>query len=183
MSKPLAPIGEPYPKDISDILNNYPKVEGELLELFRTFANSKRFLLKGVPNLLDKDSPLPLRIRELVIMRITANLGCEYEWGVHVAIFSQSIGLSQQQISDICAASFTPEFWSTEESCLLGVIDQLCVTGTIDDNSLADFDNYWTVEQRLEIFALCGTYHTVSYVANVAKLKPERFSAQFPQIS
>jgi len=28
--------------------------------------------------------------------------------------------------------------------------------------------------------ALCGNYHTVSFMANVSKLKRESFTAQFP---
>lgn len=52
-----------------------------LLQLFRVFANSPRFLKKGALNLLDKDSPLTLRQREIVILRVCANNDCEYEWG------------------------------------------------------------------------------------------------------
>ncbi|MDF1722500.1 MAG: hypothetical protein P1U65_17645, partial [Minwuia sp.] len=34
---------------------------------------------------------------------------------------------------------------------------------------------------QLEVMALCGTYHTISQVANVAQLPPEAFAARFPQ--
>lgn len=67
MSNKLSPIEQPYPSEVAGILAAYPQQDGYILSLFRTFANSLRFLKKGVPNLLDKESPLPLRIREIVI--------------------------------------------------------------------------------------------------------------------
>ena len=59
-------------------------------------------------------------------------------------------------------------------------IDELCVAGSISDETLAHFQKDWTVEQQLEILALCGTYHTVSFVANTARLPNEAFAATFP---
>ena len=70
MTTQLTPITEPYPEDVAKVLVGYPQQGGYILALFRVFANSLRFMKKGVPNLLDKDSPLPLRIREIVILRV-----------------------------------------------------------------------------------------------------------------
>ena len=40
-------------------------------------------------SLLDR-GPLSLREREIVIDRTCALTGCEYEWGVHVALFAKA---------------------------------------------------------------------------------------------
>jgi alkylhydroperoxidase family enzyme len=150
------------------------------LTLFRTFANSVRFLQKGVPNLLDKASPLTLRIREIVILRVTANNNCEYEWGVHISVFSAAAKLTDDQIAATRNSEIDHSLWSSQEVTLLTVIDQLCATGKPSDKTLTAFQNDWTVEQQLEILALCGTYHTVSFVANTARLANESFAASFP---
>ena len=42
--------------------------------------------------------PLSLREREIVIDRTCALTGCEYEWGVHVAIFAGAAELTEEQI-------------------------------------------------------------------------------------
>ena len=60
MSNRLSPLEPPFAPEIDTLLARYPRQEGYLLTLFRTFANSARFLQRGVPNLLDKDSPLAL---------------------------------------------------------------------------------------------------------------------------
>ncbi|WP_421854417.1 carboxymuconolactone decarboxylase family protein [Novosphingobium sp.] len=180
MANQLAPLFEPYPSEVAAILAGYPQQDGYILTLFRTFANSLRFLRKGVPNLLDRESPLPLRFREIVILRTTANRACEYEWGVHVSIFTKAARFSPEQIAATTSAAIDPALWNETEARLLDVIDALCCKGRLDDALHAGFIADWTKEQQLEIFALCGAYHTVSFVANAARLPGEPFGARFP---
>lgn len=181
MANPLAPIEAPFPEDVSQVLQTYPQQDGYILSLFRTFANSLRFLKKGVPNLLDRDSPIDLRTREIVILRTTANRNCEYEWGVHVAIFAQAAKLTDTQVNatridfDNC--------WSKDERALIEAIDQLCSTGDLTESARSAFQSRWTKEQQLEILALIGTYSTISFVANVARLPAEFFAVRFPSAS
>lgn len=179
MPEYLQPIKEPYSKEIAEILSGYPQSDGYILSLFRVFANSVRFLRKGVLNLLDTDSPVSLRVREIVILRVTANRCCEYEWGVHVSIFAQQAGFSDAQIHATHAAGPEAEVWSIEEGLLIRVVDELCVSGSLKDDTARAFATTWTAAQQLEILALCGNYHTVSFVANVARLEGEEFAARF----
>jgi alkylhydroperoxidase family enzyme len=176
----LRPLVEPYAAEVAAALAQYPTQNGYLLSLFRTFANSLRFLRKGVPNLLDKASPLALRLREITILRVTARLGCEYEWGVHVAIFASAARLDAAQVAATCAAAVEPRLWTATEAMLIAAIDQLCDQGRMDEATRAAFATAFSLEQQLEILALCGAYHTVSYVANLAHLPPEPFAARFP---
>ena len=178
MTNALTPLEEPFSAQVNAALARYPRQNGYLLTLFRTFANSVRFLEKCVPNLLDKESPLDLRTREIIILRVTANRNCEYEWGVHVAIFSNAARLSDDQITATRASN--ADCWSPKERRLISAIDQLCEQGTVDDAALATLQADWTKEEQLEIIALCGTYSTISMVANVARLQPENFAATFP---
>lgn len=180
MTNRLSPITEPFQSDVAAALAAYPQQDGYILGLFLTFANSLRFLKKGVPNLLDRESPLSLRIRELVILRITANNNCEYEWGVHVSIFAATAKFSQAQIEATRSVRVDPDLWSEPEACLLKAIDSLCATGRIEDDVITQFESDWRKEQQLEIFALCGACHTISFVANSARLPNEPFGALFP---
>lgn len=180
MANALRPIAEPYPEAVAAALARYPQQDGYILTLFRTFANSLRFLQKGVPNLLDNESPLPLRIREIVILRVTANKRCEYEWGVHVTVFGKAAGLTEAQIAATCSATLDPALWSGPEARLVSALDELCANGRLADATLTHFETDWSLEQQLEILALCGAYHTISFVANVAKLPGEAFGARFP---
>jgi hypothetical protein len=180
MTNILSPLSAPFDEEVAAVLASYPSQNGYVLGLFRTFANSLRFLKKGVPNLLDKASPLPLRIREIVILRTTANKYCEYEWGVHVTVFAGAAKLSAEQVAATRQPDIEASLWTPEEANLILAIDNLCTTGKIAPKTLAGFQANWSLDQQLEIFALCGTYSTISFVANHADLPLEPFGARFP---
>ena len=176
----LTPISEPFPPDVAAILAGYPQRNGYVLQLFRVFANSLRFLKKGTTNLLDRDSPIPMRQREIVILRVCANNDCEYEWGVHVTAFAQHAGLTDEQIVATRLGDHQSSCWTNEERLLIQLVDELCARGRLSEGVSAQVQDLWTQEQQLEILALCGNYHTVSFVANTARLAGERFGAKFP---
>lgn len=176
----LDPLPEPHAPEIERLLASYPRREGYLLQLFRVFANSERFLKKGVANLLDRESPLTMRQREIVILRTTAQCGCEYEWGVHVAGFAKHVGLTEAQVQATTCTAALDDVWSREERCLIRVVDALGHQANLPQELLKEFQQWWNQAQQLEIIALCGNYRTVSYVANVAGLEAEPFAARFP---
>jgi alkylhydroperoxidase family enzyme len=180
MTQRLAPIEPPFAPDIAEMLARYPQRDGYLLQLFRTFANSPRFLRKAVANLLDPESPLSLRLREITILRVTANTRCEYEWGVHVTTFSRAAGLDLEQIAATVSAAPDAACWSPDESLLIQAVDEMCHAGGVSPGAYARVAQTWTLAQQLEIIALCGNYHTISFVANTARLAPEPFGARFP---
>ncbi len=182
MTNILTPIEPPFETEMAAILDSYPSQDGYLLKLFRAFANSARFARKAVPNLLDRESPLSLREREIVILRTTANRNCEYEWGVHVAIFAQAAKLSPEQIASTCAAEIELELWNERDALLLRCIDQLCSDGRMTSETLQHFREEWDTGEQLEIVALCGTYHTVSFAANISQIGLEEFGVKFPAV-
>jgi alkylhydroperoxidase family enzyme len=181
MKHPLSPINPPFNPEISTALEAYPKQDGYLLTLFRVFANSARFLTgKGVVNLLDQGSPISLKERELVILRTCSRNNCEYEWGVHVAVFSEKAGLTSSQVTMTKLGDSHSDCWNESERLLIMIVDELCNTGELINTTQSLFQNHWNTKQQLEILALIGNYHTVSFVANVAKLSRESFAAKFP---
>jgi alkylhydroperoxidase family enzyme len=176
----MRPVEAPFKPDIEEVLATYPRRDEYLLSIFRVFANSVRFLKKGVANLLDKDSPLSIHQREMIILRVTANLDCEYEWGVHVAAFSKAANLSDAQVHASRHSDHTANCWAPAEQTLILLVDQLCATGTITDSTRQRMQDIWSPEEQLEILALCGNYHTVCFVANVAQVENELFGVSFP---
>ena len=115
-----------------------------------------------------------------IILRVTANTNCEYEWGVHVAVFAGVAGLSEQQIAATRLGSSDAACWSEKESVLIECVDQLCERAVIGDESYLRFQALWSLEQQLEILALCGNYHLISFVANTSRIENEPTAATFP---
>ena len=183
MKNELVPIDPPFTPEVAEILQRYPQgKDGYIIKLFRVFANSLRFLTtKGALNLLDSESPLSIHEREIVILRVTANKDCEYEWGVHVSTFARAANLSDDQVAATRIGGSKADCWTSEERLLLDCIDQLCDNAMIDNATYEAFQQQWTVEQQLEIMALCGNYHLISFVANTSRISSERIGARFPR--
>ena len=182
MKHVLKPVQPPFTPEVAKVFEQYPKGrDGYIIKLFRVFANSMRFLTnKGVLNLLDDESPLSLREREIVILRVTANKNCEYEWGIHVTVFSKAAGLTEEQISATRLRNHEADCWMREESLLIKCVDELCTHARIQNDTYDRFQEQWALEQQLEILALCGNYHTVSFVANTTRIPAEEIGAKFP---
>ena len=181
MTQALAPIPEPFPPEVTAVLAGYPQRDGYVLQLFRVFANSLRFLKKGTVNLLDRESPLTMRQREIVILRVCANNDCEYEWGVHVAAFAGHAGLDDRQVRSTRLGDHRDPCWSDEERVLIRAVDELCSRARVGPVTYQALQHRFSVEQQLEVLALCGNYHTVCFVANTARLELEAFGARFPR--
>lgn len=98
-----------------------------------------------------------------------------------MAVFASAANFTKEQIGATKTANIDAQIWNEKEQILLAIVDDLSQSGTICDDSLTSFQQYWTKEQQLEIFALCGTYHTISFVANGARIELEEFAARFPE--
>src|SRR4051812_18157539 len=90
----IAPAEPPYEPQIAAELDRIMPSGVPPLVLFRTLAKNPRIFARiFAGGLLDKGA-LRLRQREIVIDRTTGRLGCEYEWGVHIAFFAERAGLT-----------------------------------------------------------------------------------------
>jgi alkylhydroperoxidase family enzyme len=129
--------------------------------------------------LLDK-GPLSLRQREIVIDRTTAKLGCEYEWGVHVAFFAERIGFTPEHVAATVTGPSDAACWTQEEQALMALVDDLVDRRTIGDETWTALATHFDEPQILEAIALVGYYHTISFLCVGLKLPLESYAARFP---
>ena len=71
------------------------------LLLFTTLARDRRLFFKFFNSGLLDRGHLTIRQREIVIDRVTASCGAEYEWGVHVSTFAAKAGLGEDEIASL----------------------------------------------------------------------------------
>src|ERR1700682_6669367 len=93
----IAPLDPPYAPEIQDQFDRIMRGRAPLM-LFRVVASNARAWEKSRGGSLLDPGPLSLREREIVIDRTCARTGCEYEWGVHVAIFAEAAHLTEEQV-------------------------------------------------------------------------------------
>ena len=175
----IAPLEPPYAENIQADFDAIMRGAPPLM-LFRVMAKNARAWQKfRAGSLLDKGA-LTLRQREIVIDRTCALNNCEYEWGVHVAIFARAADLSDEQVRATMHADHDALCWSAPEQALLATVDALHHRSTLSDDEFAALKSHYSEAQIFEIFLLCGFYRTVSYLCNGLRLPLEPGAARFP---
>jgi alkylhydroperoxidase family enzyme len=150
------------------------------LALFTTLARVPRIWDRfRAGSLLDR-GPVSLRHREIVIDRTCARCGCAYEWGAHVAFFAARVSLTPAQIRATVHGDADDPAWADDERVLIRMVDELHDSATLSDELWNLLAQRFSVEQILELIALVGFYHTVSFFANGLRLPAEPYGASFP---
>jgi alkylhydroperoxidase family enzyme len=176
----IEPARPPYEPAIAEALQRIIRPGLEPLVLFRTMAKSPRVFAKMfASNFLDKGS-LSLRQRELVIDRTTARLGCEYEWGVHIALFAERAGFDAPAIAATVQGEPDDVCWAADERALLLLVDDLVDQHTIRDETWRALKAHFDETQILEAIAITGRYHTISFLCRGLDLPLESYAARFP---
>ena len=176
----IAPAEAPYPPKIAAELTRVMPTGVEPLVLFRTLARNPRvFERMFAGGLLDKGA-LSLRQREIVIDRTTARLGCEYEWGVHIAFFAERVAMDAEKISAVVHGPSDDACWTADEQALLATVDDLVDRRTITDATWTPLATHFDETQILEAIALVGYYHPISFLCRGLELPLENYGARFP---
>ncbi|RTE90618.1 carboxymuconolactone decarboxylase family protein [Bradyrhizobium sp. LVM 105] len=175
----IAPLTPPYPPEIQAQFDRIMRGAPPLL-LFRVMAGHGRAWDKFRAGGLLDPGPLPLRQREIVIDRTCALNKCEYEWGVHVAVFAGPAKLAGDEVRATVQGDAMSACWSAAEQALIAAVDALHARATFTDEEFAALSAHYDEAQILEIILLCGFYRTVSYLANGLRLPLEENATRFP---
>jgi alkylhydroperoxidase family enzyme len=175
----VAEVGKPYPEALQASFERIMGPGVPPLALFTTIASSDRAWRKFTAgSLLDGDL-LTLRQRELVIDRVCARCGCEYEWGVHVMAFAGPAGLSREEVAATLEYPLRTEAWSEQEASLLAMVDALHDRATLSEAEFTAVRCFLDERQIIEVLMLAGFYRTVAYIANGLDVSLERGAARF----
>lgn len=150
------------------------------LLLFRVLARDERLFSRFADGALLDRGQLSVRERELVILRVCANNGSEYEWGVHVAGFAWRAGFSPEQLSATVHGAVNEGCWSAREQLLLQLCDALKSACTLEQGLFDALRAELSEEALLELLLLTGFYRTVSTLTGALTLPLEAWSARFP---
>ena len=176
----IAPAQPPFTSSIQTSLDKIMPPGIPPLALFTTLARDERLFQRFFSGgLLDKGH-LSLRERELVIHRVTAQCGSEYEWGVHTTLFATRIKLTEEQIYSLVYGTSNDTCWEHNEKILIEMCDSLHSTCTLKQELWDTLRLVYSEESLLEILMLAGYYRTVSYLTNALNIPLEKFGQRFP---
>jgi alkylhydroperoxidase family enzyme len=178
----LARLDPPYDPDVARTLERMMPPGEAPLKLFRTIAHNRHILdkLRSTGAYLLNFGTLDAADRELVIQRTCARCGCEYEWGVHAAVFGAQVGLTGAKLAATVTAAPADSIWSEREALLIAFADELHDSGTISDDTWTALAAHYDEAQLVELVALAGQYHAVSYFPNALGVEREDAAERFP---
>jgi 4-carboxymuconolactone decarboxylase len=178
----IAPLEAPYPAHAQAFFERIMPKGMDPLVLFRTLGRSERILDKVSKGGLLDAGPVSLRDREIVIDRTCVRCGCEYEWGVHTAIFAERIGLDAAQRAALVHGDADDAAWSGNERLLIRLVDELHDTAQISDDLWRELAAAYSDDQLLELIALAGFYHMISFLCNGLRLPREPWAPMFADV-
>jgi 4-carboxymuconolactone decarboxylase len=149
------------------------------LNIFQTLAHSeplsKAFRRLGAHLL--SGGILPVREREIVILRVGWRCGSEYEFGQH-HVMGASVGLSENEIDRL--ADCGQGEWDEGDRALVALADELCATDIVSDETWKVLSRRWSNAELLELLVLAGFYRMVSGMLNSVGVALESQTPRWP---
>ena len=178
----VAPLAPPYDPDLARTFQRMMPPGMEPLKLFRTLAHNPAILdkLRSTGAYLLNFGTLPPSDREIVIHRTCARCGCEYEWGVHALVYARQVGLTDEQLRATVTGTPEDPAFSPEQGQLIALVDALHDRADVPDALWGKLAARYSDAQLVELVALVGQYHGVSYMANALGVELEESAARFP---
>jgi alkylhydroperoxidase family enzyme len=181
MTTRIEPAKAPFSDNMQAWLNRTMPPGRAPLALFTMLARDERLFDRFFSGGLLDRGHLSLRQRELVINRTTALNRCEYEWGVHLALFGLRAALTPDQVLSLVHGAPDDPCWSPDERLLLQLCDELHHTATVSEGLWTALRLHHTEPAMLELLMLAGFYRTVSYLCNATGLPLEPDAVPFPE--
>jgi alkylhydroperoxidase family enzyme len=125
-----------------------------------------------------QDSSLPIRDRELLILRIGYLNGGAYEWAAHRGL-ALNVGITEEELQQITEG---PEAtgWSQWDATLLRAADELHGNALISDSTWEILVAQYDTRQMMELVFTVGQYNLVAMYLNSLGVQFEEGWIGFP---
>lgn len=118
--------------------------------------------------------------RELVILRVTGRRRAVHEWGVHVAYFGKTSGLSDSQVAATVTDETPDPDWTTRQRAILLVADAVADQRPFTDDEDALVRAALTDAERVEFLSIASLYLGIAALCRVLEIPREPGTPQFP---
>ena len=151
--------------------------DGKIPNLYATMVTHTRFYEPRwrFGSYILRDSRVPARAREMLILRTAWNSRTEYEWAHHVPIARQA-GLSEAEIARIAQGPMATG-WNEEERALLAATDELHREAFLSAATWSELARHYDTPQMIEIIYTVGGYAMTALAINSLGIQLE---AGFP---
>jgi 4-carboxymuconolactone decarboxylase len=114
---------------------------------------------------------LPIRSRQLVIMRTVWLCGAPYQWGEHLSK-TKGAGVSTDEIERIKEGS-RDEGWNSLDGALMSAVEEFHTEQFVGDPTWNELARHFDEAQLFELLVLIGQFASVAFVLNSLRLRLE----------
>jgi AhpD family alkylhydroperoxidase len=141
--------------------------------LFTTLARHRRLFRRWLrfAGALMPRGRLPRRDTELVILRVAANTGSEYERRHHEHL-GRRAGLTADDLARVAAGPDAPG-WSERDATLLRAVDELHADRRISDGVWAQLATHRSDVDLIELCMLVGHYEMLAMTIESLRIQPD----------
>jgi alkylhydroperoxidase family enzyme len=179
----IAPAPPPHDDKTQGILDRIAQRWGPPFLMFKVLAREPRLFQSFIAGSVGylEPSHITVRQREVLLLRVTALAGCEYEWGIRVHFYADDAWLTEPQVAATVSGDHDSADWTPEDTLLLSLAEELHATCTISDALWPRLAASFTDEAILQLVMLAGYYRTVAYLTNGLKLPLEPMGKRCPE--
>jgi len=160
---------------------NTRKTDGRILNIYTTLVRhpkmAERFLTFA--GYILRESTLPPREREILILRIGWLCRSEYEFGQHTRV-GKSVGLTSEEISRITEGP-NASGWDPFDATLLRAVDELHADAFITDATWNALAKRYDEKQLMDVVMTVADYNMVSMFLNTMGVQLEEGTVGFPK--
>jgi hypothetical protein len=152
------------------------------LELAQNEAVVRSFIegpIAGLRGLL-YTGQMPAAERELCILRVTARKRAAHEWGVHVAYFGKSSGLTRSQVEATATDAAPEPAWTPRQRAILALADAVADCRPLAAEETELVAACMTPGERTEFVALASLYLAISAMCRVFEVPEEPGAPPLP---
>jgi len=146
-------------------------------EVLRGFIERPILGLKGLLH----TGQLTARDRELCILRVTAQTGADHEWGVHVAYFGKTSGLTQSQVQATAGNTSPEPAWTPRQLAIIAICDAAAGLRALTPEEKELTNTQLTPAELTEFIAVSSLYLGISAVCAVREIPGEPNAPRLPK--
>ena len=145
---------------------------GDRMNVFLAMAYHPALMerFSAFTQLLRNEGKVPLREREIVILRVAWRTRSVYEFGSHTLV-ARRAGLTEEEIKRTTSSGTTG--WGEKDAMLVRLVDGLHAEDHISDTTWRGLAEGWDRPQLIELVMLVGLYHMTAWFMNGLAIPPD----------
>jgi 4-carboxymuconolactone decarboxylase len=171
----LPPI-EPSTDEQQQVLGPFAN-GAQTLNAFKVCLNNPQLCRAWTPFTSAVGRTLPLRDRELLILRTAWLCGNDYTWAIHSQAARRG-GFSEEEIRRITEGPGASQ-WNADDRLLLGVADALYTDRMIPDASWSALTKRYSAAQMMDAIFTVGQYSMISMLVRSGGVQQESGKSGF----